>query len=174
MADARPRKRRHEIDHVAEARSQQTTAQLDDIAVDAAEVRLHGQDAADRPHAHAAGRADPLAVVGSHRRRPDGRARQPSARRGQHLHLRPAAGRPQRRSRCRSPASAAGSIFPADRDCDDHVYCMFEFPGHGLLRSDATATRWPIRTRRSSSPIRRSTATASAATARSCSAPRAR
>jgi len=22
-------------------------------------------------------------------------------------------------------------IFPADRDCDDHVYCMFEFPGRG-------------------------------------------
>jgi predicted dehydrogenase len=21
------------------------------------------------------------------------------------------------------------SVFPADRDCDDHVYCMFEFPG---------------------------------------------
>jgi predicted dehydrogenase len=23
------------------------------------------------------------------------------------------------------------SIFPADRECEDHVYCMFEFPGKG-------------------------------------------
>jgi predicted dehydrogenase len=23
------------------------------------------------------------------------------------------------------------NIFPADRDCDDHVHCMFEFPGNG-------------------------------------------
>ena len=37
-----------------------------------------------------AGRADPLAAVGPHRRRPDGRAGQPPARRGRHLHQRPA------------------------------------------------------------------------------------
>jgi predicted dehydrogenase len=28
------------------------------------------------------------------------------------------------------------NIFPADRDCDDHVHCMFEFPGLGY--SDAS------------------------------------
>src|SRR3954451_6304302 len=26
------------------------------------------------------------------------------------------------------------SIFLADRDCDDHVYCMFEFPGKGYYK----------------------------------------
>jgi predicted dehydrogenase len=26
------------------------------------------------------------------------------------------------------------SIFPADRDCDDHVHCMFEFPGRGYYK----------------------------------------
>jgi len=28
------------------------------------------------------------------------------------------------------------SIFPADRDCHDHVYCMFEFPGIGYFKDD--------------------------------------
>jgi predicted dehydrogenase len=27
-------------------------------------------------------------------------------------------------------------IFPADRDCDDHVYCTFEFPGKGYYDDD--------------------------------------
>jgi predicted dehydrogenase len=27
-------------------------------------------------------------------------------------------------------------IFPADRDCDDHVYCTFEFPGPGYYKGD--------------------------------------
>jgi predicted dehydrogenase len=27
-------------------------------------------------------------------------------------------------------------IFPADRDCDDHVYCTFEFPGKGYFDDD--------------------------------------
>jgi predicted dehydrogenase len=27
-------------------------------------------------------------------------------------------------------------IFPADRDCDDHVYCTFEFPGIGYFADD--------------------------------------
>jgi len=27
------------------------------------------------------------------------------------------------------------SIFPADRECDDHVYCMFEFPAAGYYQS---------------------------------------
>jgi predicted dehydrogenase len=30
--------------------------------------------------------------------------------------------------------SGSRSIFPADRDCDDHVYCMFEFPGNGYFK----------------------------------------
>jgi predicted dehydrogenase len=29
-------------------------------------------------------------------------------------------------------------IFPADRDCDDHVYCTFEFPGKGYYNEDGT------------------------------------
>ncbi len=40
------------------------------------------------------------------------------------------------------PLSVTGiggrSIFPADRDCDDHVYCMFEFPGNGYYKGDDT------------------------------------
>jgi predicted dehydrogenase len=32
------------------------------------------------------------------------------------------------------------SIFPADRDCDDHVYCSFEFPGLGYWEDEATHT----------------------------------
>jgi predicted dehydrogenase len=36
------------------------------------------------------------------------------------------------------PLSVTGlggrSVFPADRDCDDHVYCMFEFPGPGYYK----------------------------------------
>jgi predicted dehydrogenase len=36
------------------------------------------------------------------------------------------------------PLSVSGfggrSIFPADRDCDDHVYCMFEFPAAGYYK----------------------------------------
>jgi len=28
------------------------------------------------------------------------------------------------------------SIFPEDRDCEDHVYCMFEFPGKGYYKSE--------------------------------------
>jgi predicted dehydrogenase len=28
-------------------------------------------------------------------------------------------------------------IFPADRDCDDHVYCVFEFPGPGYYQGDS-------------------------------------
>jgi predicted dehydrogenase len=27
-------------------------------------------------------------------------------------------------------------VFPADRDCDDHVYCTFEFPGPGYYKGD--------------------------------------
>lgn len=29
------------------------------------------------------------------------------------------------------------SIFPADRDCDDHVYCMFEFPANGYYKENS-------------------------------------
>jgi predicted dehydrogenase len=28
------------------------------------------------------------------------------------------------------------SIFPNDRECEDHVYCMFEFPGKGYYKGD--------------------------------------
>lgn len=31
-------------------------------------------------------------------------------------------------------ASGIRSIFPEDRDCEDHVYCMFEFPGKGYYK----------------------------------------
>jgi predicted dehydrogenase len=38
------------------------------------------------------------------------------------------------------PLSVVGvggrSIFPADRECDDHVYCMFEFPAAGYFKED--------------------------------------
>jgi predicted dehydrogenase len=30
------------------------------------------------------------------------------------------------------------SLFPADRDVDDHVYCTFEFPGKGYYKGDDT------------------------------------
>jgi predicted dehydrogenase len=30
-------------------------------------------------------------------------------------------------------------IFPADRECDDHVYCTFEFPGPGYYEDDTAA-----------------------------------
>lgn len=29
------------------------------------------------------------------------------------------------------------SIFPNDRECEDHVYCMFEFPGKGCFKGDS-------------------------------------
>ncbi len=29
------------------------------------------------------------------------------------------------------------SIFPNDRECEDHVYCMFEFPGKGYFKGDS-------------------------------------
>jgi predicted dehydrogenase len=29
------------------------------------------------------------------------------------------------------------SVFPADRDCNDHVYCSFEFPGKGYYKDGA-------------------------------------
>ncbi|MCI0491780.1 MAG: gfo/Idh/MocA family oxidoreductase, partial [Planctomycetes bacterium] len=36
--------------------------------------------------------------------------------------------------------SAVGGryIFPADRECEDHVYCTFEFPGKGYYRGEDT------------------------------------
>ena len=33
-------------------------------------------------------------------------------------------------------ALGSRSIFPNDRECDDHVYCMFEFPGKGYYKDD--------------------------------------
>jgi len=39
------------------------------------------------------------------------------------------------------PLSVVGvggrSLFPPDRDCDDHVYCMFEFPASGYWADEA-------------------------------------
>jgi predicted dehydrogenase len=41
------------------------------------------------------------------------------------------------------PLSVAGmggrSIFPADRDCDDHVYAMFEFPAKGYYKDGSSS-----------------------------------
>jgi predicted dehydrogenase len=39
--------------------------------------------------------------------------------------------------------TAAGGrhIFPADRDCDDHVYCTFEFPGIGYYDKDGKTVK---------------------------------
>ena len=40
------------------------------------------------------------------------------------------------------PLSVVGmgerSLFPADRECDDHVYCMFEFPAPGYFQGEDT------------------------------------
>ena len=33
-------------------------------------------------------------------------------------------------------ALGSRSIFPNDRECEDHVYCMFEFPGKGYYKDD--------------------------------------
>ena len=44
--------------------------------------------------------------------------------------------RPQGQAALGHRPSAAGSIFPADRDCDDHVYCTFEFPGTGYYEDE--------------------------------------
>ena len=50
------------------------------------------------------------------------------------------------------PITVAGDgrprIFPLDRDVDDHVYCMFEFPAPGYYENEHAKS--PIRTRRSS------------------------
>ena len=142
------------------------------------EVRLPGEElsTAEPKPRPAARRADPLAAVESHRRRPDGRAGQPSARCVQHLHLgAEIRDGPQKRTCIRSPSprSAAGrSSRPIATARTTSTACS-NSPARATTRT-ATRTKWPTRTRRSSSPIRRSTATASAATARSCSAPRAR
>jgi predicted dehydrogenase len=32
-------------------------------------------------------------------------------------------------------------IFPGDRDCDDHVYCTFEFPGKGYYEDDGKTVK---------------------------------
>ncbi len=47
---------------------------------------------------------------------------------------------PQRRHVHPLAVSAVGgrSIFPNDRECEDHVYCMFEFPGKGYYKGEDT------------------------------------
>lgn len=41
-------------------------------------------------------------------------------------------------------ASAARSLFPADRDVEDHVFCIIEFPAPGYDKKDAVASRKKI------------------------------
>ena len=50
----------------------------------------------------------------------------------------PAPRRPEGEAALGRRPSAAGSIFPLDRDCEDHVYCIFEFPGPGYYEDEAT------------------------------------
>ena len=47
---------------------------------------------------------------------------------------------PQRRKVHPLSVMAAGgrSVFPNDRECEDHVYCVFEFPGKGYFKGDDT------------------------------------
>ncbi len=66
-------------------------------------------------------------------------------------------------------AAADRPLFPPDRDIEDHVYCLIEFPAPGYDPKDPFAAR-----RRSACNTRRSTGTVSAATARWCSARRGR
>jgi predicted dehydrogenase len=42
--------------------------------------------------------------------------------------------------------AAAGNrpLFPADRDCEDHVYCLFEFPAPGYVADDPVAGKKKI------------------------------
>ncbi len=70
------------------------------------------------------------------------------------------------------PLTVAGAgnrpLFPADREIEDHVCCIFEFPAPGYDANDPSPPR-----RRSASNTPRSTATASAATAKPCWEPKA-
>ena len=56
-------------------------------------------------------------------------------------------------------ASGTRPIFPEDRDVEDHVFCIIEFPAPGYNPDDPIDSK-----KRSTSPIPRSTATVSAAT----------
>ena len=129
------------------------------------ELRLPGDHAGRRPPPQRAGRADSLAAVEPHRRRADGRAGQPPARRGGHLHQRPARRRPEG-----AAADRLGRRRPAR--CSRSIATARTTSIASTSSRAPTTTR--IRTRRSASPTRRSTATASAATAKPCLAPRAR
>jgi predicted dehydrogenase len=42
--------------------------------------------------------------------------------------------------------AAAGNrpLFPVDRDCEDHVYCLFEFPAPGYVADDPVAGKKKI------------------------------
>ena len=55
------------------------------------------------------------------------------------------------------------AALPADRDVEDHVFCVFEFPP----RATTPTIRWPSK-KESACNTPRSTATASAATAKPC------
>ena len=112
-------------------RSRRSRSSSQDIDIELAAGKDYGyvsKTLDERQQAERARRADSLAAVGSHRRRPHGRTRQPSARRLEHLRQlaarRRRQGLPDRR-----PGIGFRSLFPADRDVDDHVHCNFEFPG---------------------------------------------
>ena len=94
---------------------------------------------------HAAGRVDPLAAVGPHRGGHDGRVRQPPARRGQHFRLGPLPGGTSRtRIRCGSWRPPTAPFSAADRDIEDHVCCIIEFPMPDYDEKDAKTHRKKI------------------------------
>ena len=70
----------------------------------------------------------PLAAVESHRRRLDGGTGQPSV--GRRRDLRQRLRKDGKKAHPLSVHAVGGRyIFPSDREAEDHVYCMFEFPG---------------------------------------------
>ena len=108
------------------------------------------------------GRAVPLAALPPHRRRPHGRAGQPSARRLQHLPRQgPSAGR-----HAASAASASTTTTARSRTTS---ICTFEFPGKNYDPQQAAPRprqrQSRITTAPSPSPTRRSAPTASRPTA---------
>jgi predicted dehydrogenase len=119
-------------------RVEQTKAQLEDISVDAAK---YGYTAKELPIGRTRTPLEELirwrlwdrtggglmAELGSHQLDAASifiSAQQPGGRKARPLSVVGLGGR---------------SIFPADRDCDDHVYAMFEFPAAGYYKGTGTA-----------------------------------
>ena len=107
--------------------------------IEAAARRSRSRSTATR-----AWRAGPLAALQPHRRRPDGRAGQPPARRLPHLPGQGAsAGGHRRRQHCLY-GFEPGDGKPNPREIDDHVFVTFEFPGknhpQGAEQGHATRT----------------------------------